>query len=197
MLVVEKSIISDDIADVKFCCDLKKCKGYCCVEGDSGAPLEEEEISVLEDVIDEVIPFMTEKGIKTIKKTGVFDYDAEGNYVTPLNNGLECAFTYFEDGIAKCAIEKAFNNNCFKNYPGAENFNKPISCYLYPVRITSNNGYDAINYHRWNICKPALKKGKATNTPLYVFLKKPLIKKYGEKWYNTLVEQIEKKINSK
>ncbi|RKX68632.1 DUF3109 domain-containing protein, partial [candidate division TA06 bacterium] len=75
----------------------------------------------------------------------------------------------------------------------AENFNKPISCYLYPVRITSNNGYDAINYHRWNICKPALKKGKTTNIPLYVFLKKPLIKKYGEKWYNILVKQIEKR----
>lgn len=190
MIVVEKAIISDDIAEVKFSCNLNKCKGCCCIEGESGAPIEEEEISILDDVIDEVIPFMTEKGRETIKKTGVFDYDADGNYSTPLNNGLECAFTYYEGGIAMCAIEKAFLENCFKNHPGAENFNKPISCYLYPIRITSNNGYDAINYHHWNICKSALKKGKTENVPLYVFLKKPLIRKYGKIWYNKLLEQI-------
>jgi hypothetical protein len=185
MLSAENALISSQLADVCFCCDLDACKGACCVEGDAGAPITEEEISVLEDVIDLIKPFMSEKGLTVIDKIGVFEYDNDGNFVTPLVNNRECAFVVFENEIAFCAIEKAWKEN-------AQPFRKPVSCHLYPIRITPYDGFDAINYHEWHICKPALKKGKELDLPLYRFTKDALIRKYGEDWYNSFYENLSK-----
>lgn len=181
MIILENTIVSDEIKSVFFSCDLSKCKGACCVEGDAGAPLDEEEISLLEDHIDEIKPYMVEEGIKEVDMLGVFDYDMDGNFVTPLIHGRECAFVYFDEGIARCAIEKAFQE---KKIP----FAKPISCHLYPVRIKSTSINDLVNYHKWPICQKALEKGHCEKMPLYQFLEGALIRKYGRGWYNKLVK---------
>jgi hypothetical protein len=179
MIAIEKTLISDQVVQTCFACDLKACKGACCVEGDAGAPLDEDEIGILEDCLEEIIPYMTTKGRKQVETSGVFDYDMFGHFVTPLVNDCECAFVYFENEIAFCAIEKAFNE-------GKIAFQKPVSCHLYPVRISRYNDFDAVNYHEWHICKPALKQGQSLNIPLHEFLKNPLIRKYGTNWYNEL-----------
>jgi hypothetical protein len=181
MIQLDSILISDDVRDVYFCCDLPKCKGACCVEGDGGAPLEEEEISLLEDYIDTIKLFMVPKGTMEIDKTGVFDYDAEGKFVTPLVNGNECCYVYHEDDIARCAIEKAFQEKAIP-------FPKPLSCHLYPIRIKQLKNHDAVNYHKWAICKKALDNGMKLNLPLYRFLEDALIRKYGRRWYNKLLK---------
>ena len=180
MIALEHTLISEDLKEVFFCCDLPKCKGACCVEGDAGAPLEEEEISLLEDHIRDIKFFMLEQGIGEVERTGVFDYDANGNFVTPLVNGRECAFVFFENSIARCAIEQAFTE-------GKIPFPKPISCHLYPLRITRSQGNDLINYHKWHICNKAIDKGYKGKIFLYQFLEDALIRKYGRVWYNRLV----------
>jgi hypothetical protein len=181
MIHHEGKYISEDLITVHFTCDLEKCKGACCVEGDAGAPLEEEEISLFEDYLDEIKRFMLPEGIREIEKTGVFDYDAEGRFVTPLVKGKECAFVYFDDDIARCAIEKAFQE---KMIP----FPKPVSCHLYPVRIKELHEGEALNYHEWRICKKALENGIKLKMPLYVFLKEALIRRYGRDWYSSLAK---------
>ncbi len=181
MIRLDNTLLSDDLRDVHFCCDLQQCKGACCVEGDGGAPLEEEEISLLEDYIDEIKLFMVPKGKLEIENTGVFDYDAEGKFVTPLVNGNECSYVYFEGGIARCAIEKAFQEKAIP-------FPKPLSCHLYPVRIKQLKNHEAVNYHKWAICNKALENGMTLNLPLYKFLEDALIRKYGRSWYNKLVK---------
>lgn len=183
MILIDDTTISDDLCNVQFVCNLKKCKGACCVAGDAGAPLLEEEIGQLEDYLDEIKAYMTEAGIAVVASLGVFDYDMAGEYVTPLVNGRECAFTNFTDGIAWCAIEKAFED-------GKTKFRKPVSCHLYPVRITKYAAYDAVNYHRWEICRPALVHGNRLGVPLYVFLKDALIRRYGKTWYKKLEADI-------
>ncbi|HNS16254.1 MAG TPA: DUF3109 family protein [Bacteroidales bacterium] len=186
MIVVENALVSDELAGLRFACDLSFCHGACCVEGDAGAPLEMEEIALLEDYIDKVKPYMTENGIRTIDEQGVFDYDTAGAFVTPLVHGNECAFVYFEDQIARCSIEKAFEE---KKIP----FRKPVSCHLYPVRISRYKLYDAVNYHRWHICEKALVKGKNDGVYLCQFLKEALIRKYGDRWYKELCRSIGRK----
>jgi hypothetical protein len=181
MIQLDSILISDDLRDVHFCCDLQQCKGACCVEGDGGAPLEEEEISLLEDYIETIKLFMVPKGIREAEMTGVFDYDADGKFVTPLVNGNECCYVYLEDGIARCAIEKAFQEKAIP-------FPKPLSCHLYPVRIEQLRHSEAVNYHKWNICRKALDNGRKLNLPLYRFLEDSLIRKYGRSWYNKLVK---------
>jgi hypothetical protein len=181
MIHLDNIIISDEVMTVHFACDLPKCKGACCIEGDAGAPLEEEEISLLEDHIEMIKPFMVPGGVKEIESTGVFDYDAAGKYVTPLVDGKECAFVYFEEKIARCAIEKA----CIE---GRIPFHKPVSCHLYPIRIKPMKGNDAVNYHRWQICDPALENGRNQKIPLYRFLEEALVRKYGRAWYERLLK---------
>ena len=183
MIHLDDILISDDIRDVCFCCDLPRCKGACCVEGDGGAPLEEEEISLLEDYIDAIKPFMVPSGIKEVKMNGVFDYDAEGKFVTPLVNGNECVYVFFENGIARCAIEQAYQEKAIP-------FPKPLSCHLYPIRIKQLKHGEGVNYHKWSICKPALENGRKLNLPLYRFLEDALIRKYGRKWYGKLVKLV-------
>jgi hypothetical protein len=181
MIHFENTLISDDLTTVHFACDLAKCKGACCVDGDAGAPLEEEEISLIEDYLEEIKPFMLPDGIREIEKTGVFDYDAGGKYVTPLVNGKECAFVCFEEGIARCAIERAYQQ---KRIP----IPKPVSCHLYPVRIKKLREGEALNYHKWHICNKALENGMKLKMPLYLFLEEALIRKYGRNWYNRLIK---------
>ncbi len=183
MISIENTIISDDVYKVCFVCDLNKCKGACCVEGDAGAPLDELEISILEDEIENILPYLTPEGIKSIEEFGVFDYDALGHFVTPLINHRECAYCYFDEGIAKCAIEKAYEE-------GKVKFQKPVSCHLYPIRIENYKEFDAVNYHKWPICEKALVNGKRLNVTVYEFLKQPLIRKYGTKWYKELEQTI-------
>jgi hypothetical protein len=185
MIQIDNVLVSDELKDTFFSCDLSACHGDCCVEGDAGAPLEEEEISILEDYIDFIKPYMTKEGIEVIEKLGVFDYDAEGEYVTPLVNNRECAFVYVENGISFCAIEKAWLN---KEIP----FQKPISCHLYPVRLSKVGEFTAVNYHKWSVCAPALIKGKKEGVPLYRYLKDPLVRKFGEAWYEKLAAELEK-----
>ncbi len=184
MIKIDNTLVSDDLKDVFFSCNLSQCLGDCCVEGDAGAPLEEEEISILEDDIDEIKPFMNEKGCAVVEKTGVFEYDMDGEMVTPLVNDRECAFVVFEKGIAFCAIEKAW-------LAGKTDFQKPVSCHLYPVRVSKLKNHIAVNYHQWNICKTALVKGKQDKIPLYQYLKAPLIRKFGKQWYEKLAAAYE------
>jgi hypothetical protein len=180
MIIIGNTIISEDILNIKFACDLATCHGACCVEGDAGAPLEIEEISLLEDYIEQIKSFMTPAGIDVIARSGVFDYDIHGHFVTPLVNDLECAFVFFENGVARCAIEKAYDEKKIR-------FRKPVSCHIYPIRIQCFNNFDALNYHSWSICTSALKKGIKDNTYLFHFLKEPLIRKYGDKWFRQIL----------
>ena len=184
MILIEDALVSDDLYLVHFVCSLDHCKGACCVEGDAGAPLTEEEISQFEDHIDIIKSYMTERGILEIEGTGVFDYEAKGDFVTPLVNGLECAFTNFKEDIAFCAIERAFEE-------GKVNFRKPVSCHLYPIRIDKLKECDAVNYHKWVICKKALKTGKTQGVPLYQFCKEALIRQYNAEWYQKLESEIQ------
>lgn len=181
MLAIGDTLISEDIFDKKFVCDLSACKGECCVSGDSGAPLDKEELDILNSVYEQVKPYMVPKGIQAVEKRGAFVKDADGDYTTTLvSDGEECAFVYFdENNIAKCAIEKAY-------LEGKINWKKPISCHLYPIRINQYKNYDAVNYHSWSICKPACDCGEKLDIPVYKFLKEPLVRKYGEGWYNEL-----------
>ncbi|OFY83723.1 MAG: hypothetical protein A3F72_21060 [Bacteroidetes bacterium RIFCSPLOWO2_12_FULL_35_15] len=179
MIAIDNTIVSEHLLEKKFVCDINACKGECCVAGDSGAPLEAEEISIMEDILDIVKPYIPKDGVKAIEKQGVFVIDDDGDYTTPLVKGKHCAFTYFEDDIAKCSIEKAY-------YDGKVKFKKPISCHLYPVRITKYKDYDAVNYHKWEVCKPACECGTKLDVPVYKFLREPLIRKYGEAWYKQL-----------
>ena len=184
MIIIRNTILSDDFLSARFVCDLPKCKGECCVGGDAGAPLEEEEISLLEDEIENILPFMTKAGRQVVAENGVFDYDEAGNFVTPLVDGKECAFAGFhENGVAYCTIEKAWNE-------GKTHFRKPISCHLYPVRLAKKGGFTYVNYHQWSVCNPARKLGERIGTPLYKFLKEALVRKFGQEWYAQLEKEM-------
>lgn len=174
-------MVSEDVLEKKFVCDLTACKGACCVKGDYGAPLEEDELAVFDAIYPKVKPYMTETGIASVEKQGKYLKYETGEWVTPLNKGKECAYTYFDaDGTAKCAVEKAY-------LEGKIDYKKPISCHLYPIRINvQRNRLEAVNYDRWSICKPACKLGDQLQVPVYKFLKEPLIRKYGKKWYSAL-----------
>ena len=179
-----KILVSDDIKDVAFVCHLEKCKGACCVEGDLGAPLEQDELPMMEHIQDEVSPYLTEEGRKAIQDQGPFILDEDGDFSTPTIGGKECAYAFYDKkGVLKCAIEKAYLD-------GKIDFKKPISCHLYPIRVTKLRNTEALNYNEWDICKPACHHGKALQVPLYKFLKEPLVRKYGEKWYTDLEEAI-------
>ncbi len=191
MIHLGKTLISEDIIEKEFVCNLSKCKGICCVEGESGAPLEENEILILDEIYETVKPSMRQEGIQTIEKQGKHIIDDEGDYVTPLVNGAECAYVVFEEnGTAGCAIEKAYHNNKI-------DWKKPISCHLYPIRITDYSEYSAVNYHRWPICNDACTLGKELQVPVYEFAKEALIRKFGEDWYNELCLIAEEYLKSK
>lgn len=180
MLQIDDTIISLDLLDQRFVCDLDTCKGICCVEGDDGAPLEEEEVKIIEDLLPIIWDDLTEVSKALIKKQGVSYIDSDGEPVTSIVNGEECVFTYTDDqGQCKCAIEKAFRE-------GKTDFYKPISCHLYPVRLQKYDNYTAVNYHQWSVCNCARKLGGKLGVPVYQFLKEPLIRKFGKEWFEQL-----------
>lgn len=185
MLQIDDTLISLDIIERQFICDLPLCKGACCVEGDSGAPLEQHELKELQKVLPEVWNDLSPEAQELIKKQGVAYIDSDGDTVTSIINGKDCVFTWYDsDGICKCAIEKAFRE-------GRVSFMKPVSCHLYPIRITHYDTFKAVNYNKWKICKVAEVLGKKERLPLYKFLKEPLIRKFGEAWYRQLSETAE------
>jgi len=179
MLQIDNIILSRDIIERKFHCNLTFCKGICCVEGDAGAPLEKYEIRQIEKSIESVKKFMKKEGIAVLNKKGIY-IEAEKELLTPLINNRDCIYAFREDGIVKCSFEAAFYNN-------NTSFLKPISCHLYPIRLTNYSSFTALNYHKWHICKDALKTGEKEGVLLYKFLKDPLIRKFGLKWYEKLV----------
>ena len=186
MILVGNAVLSDDIKENFFVCDLEACKGACCVEGDSGAPLEDDETKILEEIYPFVKDYITEEGRQVIAAQGTWVIDSDGDKVTPtLGANRECAYAlYDERGILKCGIEQAY-------LAGKISWKKPISCHLYPIRVTKYDQYDALNYNRWHICDPACQLGKSLQVPLYIFLKEALVRKYGEAWYAELLEDIE------
>jgi hypothetical protein len=173
-------VVSTQLFDRKFVCDLAACKGACCVQGDSGAPLTYDEVDQLEQDLDEYRPYMRPEGIAEVEKSGVFYIDQDNEPVTALINGGECAFVFFDgDGTAKCAVEKAYTE-------GKANFKKPISCHLFPIRVKKFDKMTALNYSEWDVCEPACACGDKLDIPVYRFLKEPIQRAFGEEFYKEL-----------
>lgn len=182
MLQIDDTIISLDLIEECFLCDLSACKGQCCVDGESGAPVENDEVEELEKVLPLIWDDLSPEAQELIDKQGVVYVDEDGEFVTSIVNGEDCVFTcYDEEGVCKCAIEKAFRE-------GKTDFYKPVSCHLYPVRVAKYNDFRAVNYHRWSVCQAARVKGKQVGLPIYQFLQEPLIRKFGKDWYDCLCQ---------
>jgi len=181
MILLENTLVSEDVLDQNFICNLTACKGACCVEGDFGAPITEEEIAIIKKNLDSILPFLQKESIDEITKRGIWEKDIDGDLVTTCLPTGECNFSIRDkqDGILKCGIENAFLN-------GKSDIKKPLSCHLYPLRISKVGDYEAVNYHKWDICKPACELGKKEGVAVYKFLKEPLIRKFGEDWYKEL-----------
>jgi len=179
MIEIGDTIISRDLLHNAFVCDLAACKGACCVEGDSGAPLEEDERAILDKEYEAIKPYLLEEGRKAIEWQGSSVIDSDGDLGTPLVEEGACAYAIFENGKALCGIEKAWK-------AGATAFRKPLSCHLYPVRVSTYSSFQAVNYHRWKICDPACRLGAQLEVPVYVFLKDALIRRFGPAWYHEL-----------
>jgi len=181
MIAIDDILLSDDVVQAQFVCDLERCKGGCCVDGDSGAPLTEEETHIIAAIYPKVKPYLPEAYIAEIEKQGTHLWDDEFGYVTPTVNGGICVYGFTDKaGIVKCGIEQAYKE-------GVVDFKKPISCHLYPLRINSGDGYELVNYEpRKVLCRPACKLGKKLQVPVYQFLKEPIIRKYGASFYEAL-----------
>ncbi len=178
LFVIENVAVDGSLVERKFACDLLKCKGACCsLPGGRGAPLLDSEIPEMEAVLPEVLPLLSEEKRRAIEKSGFYE-GPRGDYATTCIDDEDCVFVYRENGIAKCAIERAFND-------GKTGFRKPISCHLYPIRINRFGG-DILRYHEIAECKPAVKKGESENVGVIEFLKTPLTRMYGEEWYGKL-----------
>ncbi len=182
MIQIKDTLISEDVFETCFVCDLGKCKGMCCVEGDAGAPLTHEEYEAIKDVLPKIWDDLSLKARELIEKQGIAYIDDDGELVTSIIKGRECVFTYFDaDGVCRCAIDNAFRE-------GRISVQKPISCHLYPIRLHKYDEFTALNYDRWSVCRPALRLGKKTGIKLYQFLKEPLICKFGEDWYQEVCQ---------
>ncbi|MDD3787804.1 MAG: DUF3109 family protein [Petrimonas sp.] len=182
MIQIQNALLSDEIFEENFICDLCKCKGQCCVDGESGAPLTQEEYEAIKEILPEIWNDLSQAARELIAKQGIAYVDTDGELVTSIINGEECVFTYFDaEGICKCAIDNAYRE-------GHIDVQKPISCHLYPIRIKEYSDFTAVNYHRWSVCKPAVKLGKKEGVKIYEFLKEPLIRKFGVEWYDEVCE---------
>ena len=189
MIQIEDKIISQEIFDQQFVCDLNACKGACCVEGDSGAPLLKNEAKELEKSYSIIRKYLSSDGKEAIKKQGFSVIDSDNDLTTPLINNRECAYVFNDSGVTKCAIEKAYLEDEIS-------FKKPISCHLYPIRITEYEEFDAVNYESNKICSPACKLGELLKVSVFRFLKEPLIRKYGKSFYTEL-EIVENSLQKK
>jgi len=197
MISIDNILVSDEVIEEQFVCDLDKCKGGCCEDGDAGAPLSIEELEFVKQAFNKVVPFLTAEGKAEIERTGLFLYDQEYGWVTPTINGGICAYGYRDEkGIIKCSFEQAYND-------GLTTWKKPISCHLYPIKTkTSKKKYEMVNYvPRETMCNPACILGRKLKVPVYKFLKDALIRKYGEDFYNALdqiaIEYYQKKQDGK
>ena len=191
MIAIDHMLISDELIEEQFVCDLQACRGGCCVDGDSGAPLEPGEPVILEEIYEAVKPFLTAEGIREIERQGKYVHHPDHGQVTPTIDHQMCVYGIVEKGIVHCGIEKAFLN-------GQTPFKKPISCHLYPVRIQQLDGYQAVNYEpREGICQPACRLGRQLRSPVYRFLRDALIRKYGEEFYGILDRVAKEKFGAK
>ena len=182
MLQIKDTLISFDLVERYFCCDLDSCLGQCCIDGDAGAPITEEERGKLEEVLPAVIDDLLPAARREIEENGVAYVDCEGDLVTSIVDGRNCVFTtYGPGGMCMCALEKAWRE-------GRIDFMKPMSCHLYPVRIREYDGFTAVNFHRWKICKCAEILGRKNGIRAYRFLEGPLVRRFGREWYDELVE---------
>ncbi len=180
MFQLGKTIVSEEIIEKDFVCNLSACKGACCVDGDAGAPLEKEEVKILEEIYPKIKPYLRKEAKEAIANQGVYITNEEGEFETPLLNGADCAYVIFDKKkVALCAIEEAYNQ-------GDISFKKPVSCHLYPVRVKDYSEFAAVNYHKWEICDDACTLGKELQVPVYKFVKQALIRKFGEDWYAEL-----------
>ena len=180
VIAIGEHLVSTALLRERFACELSHCKGFCCVEGDSGAPLEAQEIPILEAEYAAYAPFMSAGGREAVQTLGFGLRDVDGDWVTPLIGGAECAYTHFdENGICFCAIEQAF-------LAGKTRFRKPSSCWLYPIRIQELSDGLALNYHEWPLCAGACKRGEQENIPVYQFLREAIIARFGEAFYQEL-----------
>ncbi|MDE6704085.1 MAG: DUF3109 family protein [Muribaculaceae bacterium] len=185
MLQIQDTLVSLDLAEQFFCCDLDSCLGECCIEGDAGAPITEDECRKLEDVLPVIWDDLLPAAKREIEENGVSYIDEEGDLVTSIVDGKNCVFTTFgPGGMCYCAIEKAYRE-------GKTDFMKPASCHLYPVRLTKYPTFTAVNYHKWKICKCAEILGRTKGIRLYRFLEGPLVRQFGQEWYDELVEACE------
>ena len=186
MFQLGKTIVSEDIIEKDFVCNLNACKGACCIDGDAGAPLEEHEANILKDIYPKVKPFLRKEGIEAIDSQGVYITTEDGEHETPLIDGADCAYVIFDEHkTALCGIEEAYNQ-------GEVTWKKPVSCHLYPIRVKDYSEFSAVNYHHWHICDDACQLGKELQVPVYKFVKEALIRKFGEDWYNELEKVAQK-----
>lgn len=180
MLQIQDTVVSLDLIEDFFCCDIEQCLGQCCIEGDAGAPVSEDELKQIEEATPLVWNDLTPAGQRVLQEQGAAYYDEEGDLVTSIVEGRDCAFcTYAPGGLCLCALEKAWRE-------GRSKFCKPASCHLYPARLKQFGSITAVNYHRWDICKSARTLGKAKGIRVYEFLKEPLIRHFGKEWYEEL-----------
>ena len=179
MFQLQKTIVSEEIIENDFVCNLSACKGACCVDGDAGAPLSHEEIRILVDIYPKVKPFLRPEGVAAIEEQGAFVIGSDGEYETTLIDGKDCAYVIFDGKTALCGIEQAYNQ-------GIVDWKKPVSCHLYPVRVKEYSDFSAVNYHKWHICSDACALGTELQVPVYKFVKEALVRKFGIEWYEEL-----------
>ena len=186
MFQIGKTIVSEDILEKEFVCNLTACKGACCIDGDAGAPLLKEETAILEKIYPIVKPFLRPEGIAAIEAQGTWVTDKDNDLGTPLIDNKDCAYVIFDGPTALCGIEQAYNQ-------GLVDWKKPVSCHLYPIRIKEFSSFQAVNYDRWDICSDACKLGKELEVPVYKFVREALIRRFGNEWYEEL-EQVAKEL---
>ena len=184
MFAVGDILVSDDVVDAPFRCDLAACRGGCCVQGDSGAPLEHEECDWIDSILPAVSPLLSESSRRVIDEDGGWERARDGRFVTTCVDGAECVFVVFESGIAKCGIQKAW-------FEGRVDRPKPLSCHLYPIRVSSNGDSEVLNYERIDLCDPARECGRREGIDVAHFLREPLVRKYGESWYEDFCEAVD------
>lgn len=181
MFQLGKTIISEEIFEKEFVCNLSACHGACCVDGDAGAPLEEEETKIMAEIFPLVKPYLRPEGVKAIEEQGTHIVSDFGELETPLIDGKDCAYVIFDGNTALCGIEQAYNEGVVK-------WKKPVSCHLYPIRVKEYSTFSAVNYHKWQICSDACSLGEELGVPVYQFVKEALVRKFGQEWYDELTE---------